>query len=97
MYSLSDKDAEILLEILRKFAAGCEIRAFGSRHKGIAKPYSDLDLVLVGSIEPEKEIELHEALMNSALSIKVDVLQWDKLSESFKEIIEKDYSVLEIH
>lgn len=61
--------------------------------KGCAKPYSDL--VLVGTIEPEKEIQLREALMNSDMTIKVDLLNWNNLSESFKRIIEKEYSVIE--
>ncbi len=95
MYNLTDRDYSILIEILDEFTSNCEVWVFGSRQKGCAKPYFDLDLVLFGTIEQEKEIQLREALMNSDMTIKVDLLNWNNLSESFKRVIEKEYSVIE--
>ena len=42
---------QTVLEILARCAPGCEARVFGSRYSGKAKPYSDLDLALVGAGE----------------------------------------------
>ena len=44
------KSAELaeVRRILRQHLPGCEVRAFGSRVTGQAKPWSDLDLAVVG-------------------------------------------------
>ena len=45
---LNPHDLEIVLAILQKFVPDLEVWAFGSRVKWTAKPFSDLDLVIVG-------------------------------------------------
>lgn len=96
MYSLSPQDESILRKLLSHYVGQCEIRVFGSRHKGNAKSYSDMDIALVGEVEATTLIALREALQDSDLTVRVDVLVWSQISDSFKDVIAADYSVLEL-
>jgi len=80
--------------ILRDHVPGDKVYAFGSRVNGRAKPFSDLDLV-VKSEKPlnlEKLGELRWAFSDSDLPIKVDVVDWTGLEESFRKMIAKELS-----
>lgn len=94
MYNLTEHDYQILMNILREVVPNCEIRIFGSRHKGSSKPYSDIDLAVLGLVGIEQEDNLREALVNSEITVRVDVLNWDTISDAFKSIIETDYSII---
>ena len=48
MINVSKKHREIVLHLLTSFVPHCEVRAFGSRVNGVVKPYSDLDVAIVG-------------------------------------------------
>ena len=84
-------------EILEEFVPGWEVRAFGSRVKGLAKPWSDLDLAVAGpsSLGWQNVERLIEAFQESTLPYCVDVLDWHDLSPSFQEIINREYSVIQ--
>lgn len=60
---------------------------FGSRIKGTAKHYSDLDLVLLteAPLTIRQQRELEEAF--SDLPFKVDLIDWASCSDNFKQII----------
>ena len=62
-----------------------------------AKKYSDLDLAVVGAAALDRHTlaRLKEAFEDSDLPIQVDVLDWQEISQSFKEIVAKDYAVLQ--
>ena len=49
MVDMSDADLAVVLGILAQHVPDCMVRAFGSRVRGGARPYSDLDLVVIGS------------------------------------------------
>lgn len=74
------------------------MRVFGSRVDGSPKPYSDLDLAFVA----EKELNLaaigrlKEAFEESDLPFRVDVLDWNSISEDFRKIIAQKYEVLQL-
>ena len=62
---------------------------FGSRATGNAKEYSDLDLAIMGE-EPLslREVSaLDEALGESDLPFKVDIVEWARIDEGFRRII----------
>jgi predicted nucleotidyltransferase len=84
-------------QLLADLAPECEVRVFGSRVAGNAKPYSDLDIVLVGSgrIAPVRVSALREAFAESDLPIRVDVLDWHAIPESFRNTITARYAVLQ--
>ena len=75
----------------------CEVRAFGSRATWTAKDYSDLDLAVVGEgpLDWRTLDRLKEAFEESDLPMRVDVLDWHAISDSFREVIERDYVVMQ--
>ena len=95
-----DMKPEQLLEvrrILEEHLPGWEVRAFGSRVTGRTKPWSDLDLAIVGP-EPmglRRRGRLVEAFQESTLPFRVDVLDWHDVSPSFQAIIAKQYEVIQ--
>jgi predicted nucleotidyltransferase len=78
-------------------APECEVRAFGSRVAGTAKPYSDLDLAFVGPgrIPLPRLSALREAFQESELPMRVDVLDWHRIPDSFQRVIENRFEVIQ--
>ena len=70
---------------------------FGSRVTGGARRYSDLDLVVVGSSESDGRVlgRLKEALSESDLPIRVDVLDWHGVSAAFRRVIDENFVVVQ--
>ncbi len=95
MINLEEKYLKQVKEILLKNLKDTNIKvyAFGSRTKQNYRQYSDLDLAL--KLE-DKKIE-YKVISNlkydfeeSLIPIKVDVLDLNNISDSFKSCIEKD-------
>ena len=97
MIDLLEKHLRLVREILAQQVPGIEVRAFGSRVTGKAKPYSDLDLVVVGAEKLPQEVyyRLKDSFEESTLPIRVDVLDWHRISPEFKEVIERVYQVIQ--
>jgi predicted nucleotidyltransferase len=74
-----------------------EARVFGSRYQGEAKPYSDLDIVLVGmqKLDWLQMSRLREAFTASDLPFRVDVLDWHAISPQFQQVIAQGYAVIQ--
>ena len=89
MIDLAPEQLAILRHLLATHAPECEVRAFGSRVTGKAKPYSDLDIALLAParLTIGRLASLREAFAESELSIRVDVLDWHAISEAFRGII----------
>lgn len=83
--------------ILRKHVPGSEVRAYGSRVTGQTKPWSDLDLAVVGASPMGwQNVELLiEAFQESTLPFRVDVLDWHDVSPEFQAIIAEQYAVIQ--
>ncbi|MBU1087127.1 MAG: nucleotidyltransferase domain-containing protein [Candidatus Omnitrophica bacterium] len=96
MIDVSAQDLKIIKQILKKYVSDYEIRAFGSRVTGKAKSYSDLDLVIVGKqkIERKLMVLLKEAFENSKLNFRVDIIDWQIISNSFREIIKSEFEII---
>lgn len=90
------KDPHILIkDILSRHIPGKVVWAFGSRVNGRAKPFSDLDL-LIKSNDPIDSVtlfNLKDALSESDLPFRVDIVEWNSISEEFKAIILGGYEV----
>jgi predicted nucleotidyltransferase len=84
-------------KILAEHVPDCEVRAFGSRIAGRAKPWSDLDLAVVGAeaLTLRRLGLLVEAFQESTLPFRVDVLDWHEVSPSFQKIIDRQYEVIQ--
>lgn len=87
----------IVRSILRRHVSEREVWAFGSRARGTAKPYSDLDLAILGEAPLGLALSaaLAEDFSESDLPWKVDVVDWATTSEPFRRIIERDRVVLQ--
>lgn len=64
--------------------------AYGSRTKNTHKEYSDLDLCVMGNITFDEYVHIKYLLEQANLKFKVDLNRWDKISDDFKQFIEKD-------
>lgn len=97
MIDLNPKHLKTIQYILAEYIPAYEVRAFGSRVKWTAKDYSDLDLVVVGSkpLSLRQRGQLAEAFEESNLPIRVDVLDWQSISEGFKKVIAEQYEVIQ--
>lgn len=97
MIDLSPGHLELVVRILSEHVPDCEIRVFGSRVAGTAKHYSDLDLAVVANkpLEPDRLRHLKEAFEDSTLPIRVDVLDWHLISDSFRKVIERQFVILQ--
>ena len=94
---LSPAHRAIVERILAEHVPQCEVRAFGSRATWTAKDYSDLDLAIVNQESLDRTIlsRLNEAFEESNLPMRVDVVDWHAISDSFREVIQRDYVVVQ--
>ena len=97
MIDIPDHHLKTIKRILAEYAGDCEVRAFGSRSNGTAKEYSDLDLAIVGNGKLGRRVKmlLREAFEESDLPFRVDVIDYNAVSESFRAIIDNDYDVIQ--
>jgi len=87
----------IVKEILLKYLPdNTEVWVFGSRVKGTAKPASDLDIAIDAGrkLTPDELFFLNDAFDESDLPYRVDVVDLQAISSTFKDIIWKDCSNL---
>ena len=97
MIDIAPQHLEIIKGILKKHIPDCQVRIFGSRINGAAKKYSDLDLVIIGKTKVPKKIIylLREDFQESDLPFRVEIMDWQAISEDFRKIIQKQYEVIQ--
>ncbi len=88
---------ETIKAILAAHVPGREVRAFGSRVTGTAKPASDLDLAVMGEgrLDRRTKTLLREAFEESNLPFRVDVLDYNAISAEFRAIVDGKYEVVQ--
>jgi len=96
MIDLQAKHLREVVEILSLHVPKCDVWAYGSRVKGTTKPWSDLDLVVMGStrLESRQLFDLQEAFEESSLPFRVEILDWNAISTEFQVIISSRYEVI---
>ena len=96
---LAPRHREMLLALLQRHIPTAEVWAYGSRVNGDCHEASDLDLVARNTAAPEEEIpdllDLKEALVESNLPIRVDVVDWARIPAAFRREIERAYVVVQ--
>lgn len=93
---LTTEQRKVLSDLLRQFLPGVAVWAYGSRVKWTAHPNSDLDLVAFTTSEQRSQVaDLKDALAESNLPFPVDLHVWDDVPERFREIIRKEYVVVQ--
>ena len=94
---LNPRDWEIVRNILARHVPQYEVWAFGSRAKGTAREYSDLDLAIITDqpLGLSLSAAISDDFAESDLPIKVDVVDWATTSETFQRIIEKEKLIVQ--
>jgi len=87
---------DMVRRILQTHVPQHEVWAFGSRVKGAAKPYSDLDLAIITQQALPLSVlgALTDAFAESDLPWRVDVVDWACTSDPFRAIIEQQKVVV---
>ena len=90
------RDLDMVIGVLARHIPHREVRVIGSRLTGHAKPFSDLDLVIMGDEPLGLGVlgALHDALDDSRLPFSVDLVEWATTSEAFRRIIDAQGRVL---
>lgn len=94
MIQLSEHHFSIVRKILAPYPYPFYV--FGSRAKNKARLLSDLDLCVKKKTPVPLHIlgEIEAAFEESDLPFKVDVKDWQTMSDTFKSLIEKDLTPL---
>lgn len=97
--SIYRSDTSIRSKLCCSHAPHSEVWAYGSRVSGGGYEASDLDLGLRNPMNPAagspELVELKEAFIESNLPIRVDVMDWSRIPESFHREIERAHVVLQ--
>ena len=85
------KHKTLIIEHIRRYLPQATIHAFGSRVDGNAQPYSDLDLAVNNGKPIALNIlfELKEALAETSIPYLIDLIDYHRLDDHFKQIIDE--------
>lgn len=80
----------------RHLPDGVRVWVFGSRARGGARTWSDLDLALEGPVPLDEDtlLAVTDAFEQSELSLRVDVVDLARVSERFRRIVESERTPL---
>ena len=94
---LDAKQLVIVGDILFAHVPECDVWVFGSRINGKAKPASDLDLAIVCEKPIDSQVlgVMEDVFSESDLPIKVDLVDLNRVDESFRKIIEAQRVLLQ--
>jgi len=94
---IAPEERQTVVAILGRLLPGREVRAFGSRVASTARKTSDLDLALITErpIPPLLMADLKEAFTESDLPFRVDLVDWSRIGDRFRRIIDDRYIVLQ--
>ncbi len=97
MINVTPQELIIVQQLIGTAFPDVEARVFGSRYRGTVKPYSDLDIALVGEgkLDWLQVSRLREAFAESDLPYRVDILDWHAISPVFQQIIAQGYAVIQ--
>lgn len=87
----------IVSAILQKNVPENEVWAFGSRATHTEKPYSDLDLAIIGNTPLTLSLlaTIEHDFSESDLPFKVDVVDWATANVAFRRVIENHKVVVQ--
>jgi len=88
---------EIVRDLLQRHVPEREVWAFGSRVKQTAKPFSDLDLVILGNqpLTLSTLADVADDFSESDLPFKVDIVDWATTSQRFRDVIGAEHIVVQ--
>ena len=85
--ALTRDQAHTLRGIVERVIPGCQVRVFGSRATGRARPFSDLDLLFVqpARLSWSQRADLRDLFEASDLPFRVDVVAAEGLPETMAD------------
>ena len=88
----------IVHSVLRRYVPDRKVLAFGSRTTWTAKYYSDLDIAILDDkpLPLDTFSAMEEDFIDSNLPFKVDLVDWARVDESFRDIIRRDGVTIQI-
>jgi predicted nucleotidyltransferase len=96
MIDLPPSQLAQIQKLIAHHLPGANAFAFGSRVTGTARKHSDLDVAVerAAPLTWQELASLREALMESDLPIRVDVVDWAHCSPRFRELAGRDRHTL---
>jgi len=95
MLALSSRQLAIVKAIVRQHLGARLVKVFGSRATNTAKPFSDLDLLVVGApLTAQLRGAIDEAFDESDLPFRVGIAEAVRATPSFLQVIERHARVL---
>ncbi len=90
--ALSQAQRRTVCDILDRVVPGAEVRVFGSRATGLARPFSDLDLLVIKPswLSWTQRADLHELFEASDLPFLVDVVEANALSQGMADRVRNE-------
>ncbi len=89
MLDLTPTQRALVRKIVDAHLERRRVRVFGSRAHGTTRPFSDLDLLVLGpALEASLRGSLEEAFDESDLPFRVDIVEAATLSAEFRALIE---------
>lgn len=90
--ALTQDQACIVCNILDQVIPGAEVRVFGSRATGIARPFSDLDLLVIqpARLSWTQRADLRDQFEASDLPFLVDVVEAGALAEGMADRVRNE-------
>ncbi len=89
MIDLPEADLATVKHLVSKYLPDCKAYAFGSRVRGTARKYSDLDIESDKPVDLARQESLRDAFSESNLPILVDLVDLRTVSETFRKRIEE--------
>lgn len=91
MIDLEQKYIDFIKETVSNHLKDYKLYLFGSRVKNKAKKYSDIDIAIDSAeFTPEKKSQLEFIFEDSTIPYEVDIVDLNKITEKFKELITAD-------
>jgi predicted nucleotidyltransferase len=87
---LSAEHRKLVVQLLaERLPASAQVWVFGSRATGRARRYSDLDLLIDAGrpLSLDEAALLREALEESDLPYRVDIVDWHAIGDGFRRLI----------
>lgn len=93
MIQISKAEQNYIYNVLKNHLPDAKFWVFGSRVKGTAKQYSDVDIAIMSDapVDLLALSTLEEEFANSDLLFKVDLVDWHRISKEFQELITDEY------
>ena len=89
MLALTPQHLTIVRGIVRDHLGTRPVKVFGSRATNTAKPFSDLDLLVMGApLTAQQRGAADEAFDESDLPFRVDIVEAARIDPSFLQVIE---------